>query len=65
MAGAKGMQEGIHRWLNDIQPQGWGNQVHNDLVLNYQVNYERQLYAARDHVSLSAYGKRPRRNAER
>ncbi|HEY4148350.1 MAG TPA: lipid A deacylase LpxR family protein [Chitinophagaceae bacterium] len=56
VAGAKGMQEGIHRWLNDIQPQGLGNQVHNDLALNYQVNYERQLYSAGTHFSLAGYG---------
>lgn len=42
-AGGMEMQTGIHRWLHDITPHGWPNQVHNDAILNYQVNYEKQL----------------------
>jgi lipid A 3-O-deacylase len=54
-AGGEGMQEGIHRWLHDIQPKGWANQIKNGPVLNYQVNYEKELYADRDQFSLSSY----------
>ena len=42
-AGGMEMQTGIHRWLHDITPHGWPNQVHNDAILNYQAEYEKQL----------------------
>lgn len=42
-AGGKEMQESIHRWTNSLTPHGWSNQINNDLILNYQVNYEKQL----------------------
>ncbi len=43
MAGGEPMQETIHRWVNAKQPQGWHNQIQNDVILNYQVAYERSL----------------------
>ena len=43
-AGGKQIQQTIHRWINDEQPQGWENQIQNDLILNYQVAYERGLF---------------------
>src|SRR5882672_6650229 len=52
-AGGKEMQEAIHRWLNDKQPQGWQNQIRNDLILNYQVEYDRGLLARSNYFSLS------------
>jgi len=42
-AGGAEMQTGIHRALNNVIPHGWPNQIHNDVVLNYQVDYEKQL----------------------
>ena len=42
-AGGMEMQTAIHRWLNNITPHGWPNQIHNDVVLNYQMGYEKQL----------------------
>jgi lipid A 3-O-deacylase len=42
-AGGAEMQTGIHRWLNDLTPHGWPNQLHNDVILNYQVDVEKQL----------------------
>lgn len=53
-AGGKQMQTEIHRALNNVMPHGWDNQVSNDLILNYQVGYERQLVAYRNIFSLSA-----------
>lgn len=46
------MQETIHRWINDDQPQGWENQIQNDLILNYELEYERRLFASPDYFSL-------------
>jgi len=48
------MQTGIHRALDNVMPVGWANQVRNDVILNYQVNYERQLAAAGKWLLLDA-----------
>ncbi|MEO6330912.1 MAG: lipid A deacylase LpxR family protein [Ginsengibacter sp.] len=42
-AGGKEIQQTIHRWLNNRQPHGWQNQIQNDMILTYQVNYEKRL----------------------
>lgn len=55
-AGGKEMQETIHKWTNNITPQGWHNQVNNDIILNYQAGYEKQLWSFRNTLSLSMDG---------
>ena len=55
-AGGAVMQKAIHHWIHYTQPKGWSNQIRNDIVLNYQVNYERELYSYADHVSFSVSG---------
>lgn len=56
-AGAMDLQTTIHRALPDnIIPRGWGNQVHNDVILNYQVDYEKQLQSLGRLFSLDADG---------
>jgi lipid A 3-O-deacylase len=52
-AGGEQMQETIHHWINYIQPRGWHNQISNDVVVNYQVNFEKQLYANGHWLSIS------------
>ncbi len=52
IAHGKEMQETIHRWINDTQPLGWENQIQNDLILNYELEYERGLFASSDYFSL-------------
>ena len=52
IAHGKEMQETIHRWINDDQPQGWENQIQNDLILNYELEYERRLFESPDYFSL-------------
>ncbi len=54
-AGGEGMQRGIHHWIHYTQPEGWGNQVKNDVALNYQVNYEKEFVHWKDYFSLSSY----------
>jgi hypothetical protein len=39
----KEMQVGIHKATGNVIPQGWQNQVKNDVVLNYEVGYEKQI----------------------
>jgi hypothetical protein len=53
-AGGMEMQTGIHRWLHDITPHGWPNQIHNDAILNYQADYEKQLVSINHLFSLDA-----------
>ncbi len=53
VAGGKEIQETIHRWINDTQPQGWQNQIRLDVILNYQIDYERELLMYPNHFLLS------------
>jgi hypothetical protein len=54
-AGGEQMQRTIHHWIHYTTPVGWHNQLSNDLVLNYQLNYEKELLPAVNGVSLSSY----------
>ena len=54
LAGAGQMQRSIHKWLNNITPHGWDNQVQNDIILNYEINYEKQLIAYRNALLIDA-----------
>ncbi|GAB2814070.1 hypothetical protein GCM10027043_12550 [Ferruginibacter profundus] len=47
------IQDNIHRWLKNPLPHGWQYQVQNDVILNYQMNYEKQLLSAGDHFLLN------------
>jgi len=50
------LQTIIHRALGNVLPNGWHNQIRNDAVLNYQVNYEHQLLAAGKYFMMDAGG---------
>jgi lipid A 3-O-deacylase len=50
------MQLFIHRGLNNLLPRGWNNQIHDDLAINYSLDYEKQLAAIKNYLSLSASG---------
>ncbi len=45
-------QVGIHKATGNKVPLGWHNQIKNDVVLNYQVTYEKQLLKYRDLFTL-------------
>lgn len=53
-AGGAEMQTGIHRWLNNVTPQGWIYQIHNDAIINYQVDLEKQVLAYSNILSIDA-----------
>jgi len=53
-AGGKEMQTGIHSWLHGVHPHGWQYQINNDIILNYQLDYEKQLLAYNKIFSLDA-----------
>jgi hypothetical protein len=42
-AGGKQFQSAIHRWINDRQPLGWGNQIGNDIIFNYSASVVKGL----------------------
>ncbi|MBC7935726.1 MAG: lipid A deacylase LpxR family protein [Rhizobacter sp.] len=44
----------IHDWTKNPLPHGWEFQTKNDLLLNYQINYEKQLLASGNHFLLNA-----------
>ncbi len=54
LAFGKEMQTGIHRALDNKIPQGWQHQIKNDVVVNYQLNYEKQLAHIENHFLLNS-----------
>lgn len=46
-AGGYEIQAFIHRQTGNADPIGWKHQVGNALILNYELNYERALFARR------------------
>ncbi len=46
----------IHRWLKNPLPYGWQHQVQNDVIINYQLNYEKNLFRAGSNFSLNTTG---------
>jgi lipid A 3-O-deacylase len=51
-SGAKQMQVYIHENTPNVVPQGWDNQIQNDVVLNYEFTYQKQVLAI-DHFLLA------------
>lgn len=48
----KEMQVAIHKATGNTIPEGWQNQIKNDLVFNYEVNHEKQLVRYKNLFSL-------------
>jgi hypothetical protein len=48
----KEMQVAIHEATGNTIPEGWQNQIKNDVVLNYEISYERQVVNYRNLFSL-------------
>lgn len=55
-AGGKEMQTTIHGWLNGVHPHGWQYQLNNDVIGNYQVDYEKQILSYSKVFSIDADG---------
>jgi len=55
-AGGGEMQTYIHEHTPNPIPHGWHNQIANDVVLNYQLSYEKQLLAPIRFLNISATG---------
>lgn len=48
------IQTSIHRWTGNKIPKGWQHQIKNDILLNYQLNYEKKLGRASDNFLINA-----------
>ncbi len=44
----------IHKWTGNPLPHGWEYEIKNDIIINYQLNYEKQLIAAGNNFLLNA-----------
>lgn len=53
-AGAGEMQTYIHEHTPNAIPHGWPNQIANDLMLNYQIAYEKQIIGLNNYLNISA-----------
>ncbi|HTB51434.1 MAG TPA: lipid A deacylase LpxR family protein [Ferruginibacter sp.] len=52
-AGGKEFQTTIHKWTGNFLPLGWQYQIRNDIILDYQVNYEKRLLSYRNSFLLN------------
>jgi hypothetical protein len=55
-AGGYEIQSYIHRYTGNPDPLGWTYQVKNEVVINYEVDYEKAITRPNDHLMLSACG---------
>lgn len=55
LAFGKEMQTAIHRAIDGTIPQGWNNQISNDVVLNYQLSHEKQMLMIDNLFELQTY----------
>jgi hypothetical protein len=50
------IQTGIHKWIDDDIPQGWKYQINNDMIIDCELVYEKQLLAF-NNFTLGSYTK--------
>jgi lipid A 3-O-deacylase len=55
-AGGYEMQREIHARIHATTPMGWQYQIANDIVLNYEIGYEKNLAHARDIFLINSLG---------
>ena len=56
-SGAGEMQFWYHEITNYPLPKGWGSQIQNGLVLDYELNYERLLPVSWEYIELTTHAK--------
>ena len=52
-AGGKELQTAIHNLINDVLPKGWNSQVRNNIIVNYRLNFEKQLLTVPERILLN------------
>lgn len=53
----KEIQTMIHKWIGKDIPLGWQYQIQNDLILNYEISHEKQLYRLNNLFALNSNAK--------
>ena len=48
------MQTEVHRATGNIIPQGWHNQIADQLILNYELRHEKQLLRFKDYLTIQS-----------
>jgi hypothetical protein len=56
ITGGEQIQEGLHRLIHYTLPQGWDHQIANDVILNYELDYQRGIFSARNYFSFFGRG---------
>ena len=54
VAFGKEMQVAIHEATGNTIPGGWQNQIKNDVVLNYEISYEKQVFRYQNFISIQS-----------
>ena len=55
-AGGEQIQEALHRLINYTLPEGWDNQIANDVILNYELEYQRGILSVPSYFSVIGRG---------
>ncbi len=55
-AGGDEIQTSIHRWTGNFLPLGWQHQIKNDLVLNYEFVFEKELLSIERYFLVNGMG---------
>ncbi|PZX94985.1 lipid A deacylase LpxR family protein [Flavobacterium aquariorum] len=53
----KEIQSTIHEWIGKDIPLGWQHQIQNDLILNYEISHEKELYRLNNLFALNSNAK--------
>jgi Uncharacterized protein conserved in bacteria len=53
-AGGNEVQTTIHENTGNIIPKGWRNQIANDIAINYQLGYERNMVMVKNNFAINA-----------
>ncbi len=51
------IQQTIHSWINGVNPQGWNHQIRNDIIINYQLALDKELFTHQNLFSVYANSK--------
>lgn len=47
------MQKKIHSWTGDAEPKGWQYQIRNEVIINYELSYEKEIFNVPNIISLN------------
>jgi lipid A 3-O-deacylase len=55
-ASGQWMQKSIHKWLDNVQPEGWKYQLKDAPIINYTLTHQRNILEVANYFSASATG---------